>query len=106
MENLDTQVGETCENVGNEANLDVDSDENSMIYTPQVLNELRPKKGQQYDTIDDVTFYNAYAKAAGFSVRAWTTQKERESGEIRRKEYVCFKQGKSSRITEVRNKRR
>ncbi|XP_020272151.1 protein FAR1-RELATED SEQUENCE 5-like [Asparagus officinalis] len=81
--------------------------DDSSIYTPQVSDELRPQKGQEFDTINDVvTFYNAYAKAAGFSVRAWTTQKEPGSGEIRRKEYVCFKQGKSSRIADVGNKRR
>ncbi|XP_020254119.1 protein FAR-RED IMPAIRED RESPONSE 1-like [Asparagus officinalis] len=69
MENLDTEA--------NELNLDDDSS----IYTPQVSDELRPKKGQEFNTIDDVvTFYNAYAKAAGFSVRAWTTQKEPGSG--------------------------
>ncbi|XP_020270737.1 protein FAR1-RELATED SEQUENCE 5-like [Asparagus officinalis] len=95
MENLDTEA--------NELNLDDDIS----TYTPQVSDELRPKKGQEFNTIDDVvTFYNAYAKAAGFSVRAWTTQKEPGSGEIRRKEYVCFKQGKSSRIADVGNKRR
>ena len=107
MENLDTEVGGSCENLENEANLEVDSDENSMIYTPQVSDELKPKKGQQFEIIDDVvTLYNAYAKAAGFSVRDWTTKKEPGSDEIRRKEYVCFKQGKSSRITEVGKKRR
>ncbi|XP_020242049.1 protein FAR1-RELATED SEQUENCE 5-like [Asparagus officinalis] len=95
MENLDTEA--------NELNLDDDSS----IYTPQVSDELRPKKGQEFNTIDDVvTFYNAYAKAAEFSVRAWTTQKEPGSGEIRRKEYVCFKQRKSPRIADVGNKRR
>ncbi|XP_020246343.1 protein FAR1-RELATED SEQUENCE 5-like [Asparagus officinalis] len=81
--------------------------DDSSIYTPQVSDELRPKKGQEFDTIDDVvTFYNTYAKTAGFSVRAWTTQKEPGSGAIKRKEYVCFKQGKSSRIADVENKRR
>ena len=41
MENLDTELGRSCENLDTEANLDVDSDENSMIYTPQV-NLLAP----------------------------------------------------------------
>ena len=51
-------------------------------------------------------FYNAYAKAVGFSVCAWTIQREPDCDEIRRKEYVCLKQEKSSRIAEVGKKRR
>ncbi|KAM7507111.1 hypothetical protein LguiA_017564 [Lonicera macranthoides] len=106
MENLDTEVGRS-KNLDNEGNLELDSNEDNLTYTPQVSDELRPKKGQQFETIDDVmSFYNAYAKAAGFSVHAWTTKKEPGSDEIRRKEYVCYKQGKSSRIAEVGNKRR
>ncbi|KAM7514362.1 hypothetical protein LguiA_003945 [Lonicera macranthoides] len=91
MENLDTEVGRN-EILDNEGNLELDSNEVNLTYTPQVLDKLRPKKGQQFGTIDDVvSFYNAYAKAAGFSVRAWTTNKEPRSDEIRRKEYVCYK---------------
>ncbi|XP_020258876.1 protein FAR1-RELATED SEQUENCE 5-like [Asparagus officinalis] len=55
------------DNLGTEAN-EVNLDDDDLIYTPQVSDELRPKKGQEFDTIDDVvTFYNAYAKVAGFS---------------------------------------
>ncbi|XP_020244768.1 protein FAR1-RELATED SEQUENCE 5-like [Asparagus officinalis] len=93
------------DNLGTEAN-EVNLDDDDLIYTPQVSDELRPKKGQEFDTIDDVlTFYNAYAKATGFSVRSWTTQKEPGSCEIR-KEYVCFKKGKSLKIADVGKKRR
>ena len=53
-----------------------------------------------------MTFYNAYAKAAGFSVRSWTTKRDSETNEVRRKEYVCFKQGRSSIIVNVGRKRR
>ena len=84
---MDTEVSGSCENLDKSTNLEMDSDENNLMYTPQVSDELRPKKGQQFDTIDDVvTFYNAYAKAVGFSVRAWTTKKEQGSDEIRRNE--------------------
>ncbi|XP_020270512.1 protein FAR1-RELATED SEQUENCE 5-like [Asparagus officinalis] len=100
---VEGEGGRGREGAANEVNLDDDD----LIYTPQVSDELRPKKGQEFNTIDDVvTFYNAYAKAAGFSIRSWTTQKEPGSGEIRRKEYVCFKQGKSLRIADVGKKRR
>ena len=60
----------SCKNLDNEANLEVNLDEKSLIYNPQISYELRQKNGQQFNTIDDVTFYNVYAKAAGFSVRA------------------------------------
>ena len=46
MENLDNEVGASCENLDNEANLEVDLNEDSSIYTPQVSDELRPEKGQ------------------------------------------------------------
>ncbi|KAM7527642.1 hypothetical protein LguiB_031052 [Lonicera macranthoides] len=72
MENLSKEVGRS-ENLDNEGNLELDSNEDNLTYTPQVSDELRRKKGQQFETIDEVvTFYNAYARAAGFSVRACT----------------------------------
>ena len=85
MENLDDAFGEGCvnSNLGEDNNLNETCGSNSGMYNPQVSDELKPKKGQQFDTLDDViTFYNAYAKASGFSVRSWSTKKEPESDEI------------------------
>ena len=105
MENLDNEAGGSCERLDKEANLELDSDD--LIYTPQVSDELKPKKGQEFETLDDVViFYNTYAKAGGFSIRSWTTKKEPKSNEIKMKEYCCFKQGSSPRIVDVGNKRR
>ncbi|KAI8568290.1 hypothetical protein RHMOL_Rhmol02G0186700 [Rhododendron molle] len=48
---------------------------------------------QQFDNLDDVfKFYNNYAKQVGFSVRIHSSKVK--DGEIIRKEYVCYKQGK------------
>ncbi|KAI8559418.1 hypothetical protein RHMOL_Rhmol04G0172300 [Rhododendron molle] len=52
-----------------------------------------PKMEQQFDNLDDVfNFYNNYAKQVGFSVRIHSSKVK--DGEIIRKEYVCYKQGK------------
>ncbi|KAI8568306.1 hypothetical protein RHMOL_Rhmol02G0188100 [Rhododendron molle] len=52
-----------------------------------------PKMEQQFDNLDDVfKFYNNYAKQVGFSVRIHSSKVK--DGEIIRKEYVCYKQGK------------
>jgi len=52
MENLDDEFWEGCGNsnfaVNN--NLNENCGSNSGIYNPQVSNELKPKKGQQFDT--------------------------------------------------------
>lgn len=84
MENLDNEIRRSNENtdfiVDNESNLEFDLDENgdssSKLYNPQVSDEIKPKKGQEFETLDDVLkFYNSYAKAAGFSVRSVTEKK-------------------------------
>lgn len=56
--------------------LDENGDSSSKLYNPQVSDEIKPKKGQEFETLDDVLkFYNSYAKAAGFSVRSVTEKK-------------------------------
>lgn len=47
MENLDTEVRGSCQNLDKEANLELDSNENNLIYTHQVSDELRQKKRQE-----------------------------------------------------------
>ncbi|PIA31354.1 hypothetical protein AQUCO_05000023v1 [Aquilegia coerulea] len=73
---------------------------------PQVPNDLKPMRGQEFSSLDEVLeFYNAYAKHAGFSVRKWA-EKKNKNKEIIRKEYVCFKEGKCSIVEEVEKSRR
>ena len=79
----------------------------SSSYIPQVKPEYKPKLDQEFALIDDVhEFYNQYAKEAGFSVRSNTTRKNKDTDEIVRKEYVCSKEGMSSKGVASENKRR
>lgn len=69
------------------------SSSNDFNYVPQVRVELVPKIGQEFDSLVEAhNFYNEYARAAGFSIRMWSTKKNM-SNEIIRKEFVCYKQG-------------
>ncbi|KAM7526439.1 hypothetical protein LguiA_016341 [Lonicera macranthoides] len=71
MENLENEVRSSNEStdfvIDDKSNLEFDLNENgensSKLYNPQVLDEITPKKGQEFETLDDVLkFYNAYAK--------------------------------------------
>ncbi|GAB2281629.1 hypothetical protein Dimus_016203 [Dionaea muscipula] len=63
------------------------------IFIASVKHDCIPYLNQQFDSLDDVqTFYNNYAKEAGFGTRSSSSRKNRKY-EIVRKEYRCFKQG-------------
>ena len=56
------------------------------VYNPQVLDEVKPRIGQEFATLHDVQkFYNSYAKAAGFSIQNWSVRKSKLTNEIMRK---------------------
>ncbi|XP_015389930.2 protein FAR1-RELATED SEQUENCE 5-like [Citrus sinensis] len=64
-----------------------------------------PRLGQEFVLLDDVhEFYNEYAKKVGFSVRINSSRKSHR-GEIVRKEYVCSKEGATTKEV-VEKKRR
>ncbi|KAM5581168.1 hypothetical protein ABKV19_010407 [Rosa sericea] len=70
--------------------------EDDQVYIPQVKAELMPKLHQEFETIDEVaTFYNRYAKEAGFSIRSHSSATNKDNTQLMRKEYVCYKQGTS-----------
>ena len=76
-------------------------------YNPQVSDEIKPIKGREFRTLDDVQdFYNAYAKEAGFGIRNHSLKKRKGTEEIIKKEFVCFRQGKTERFADVNSKRR
>ncbi|TXG54219.1 hypothetical protein EZV62_019475 [Acer yangbiense] len=76
-------------------------------YLPQVKPDCKPTLGQEFASIDDVqAFYNNYAKEAGFSTRINSSKKDKETNEIYRKEYVCSKEGSTSKGVRSETKRR
>ncbi|CAL9011729.1 unnamed protein product [Prunus brigantina] len=69
------------------------------IFYPQVIGELTPFQGRQFETLEEVyDFYNQYAREAGFSVQSYSSKKSKD-GEVIRKEYVCNKEGSWSTET-------
>ncbi|GAY69297.1 hypothetical protein CUMW_270850 [Citrus unshiu] len=66
------------------------------LYVPEVALDRKPHKRQEFDTLDDAyEFYNKYAKEGGFSIRINSSKICKESNDIIRKEYVCFKEGQA-----------
>ncbi|XP_038683058.1 protein FAR1-RELATED SEQUENCE 5-like [Tripterygium wilfordii] len=69
------------------------SSSNELAYVPQVVFEKIPKIGQVFESLDESQkYYNEYARLAGFSVRNYSS-KRNKCNEIIRKEFVCFKEG-------------
>ena len=65
-----------------------------------------PRLGQEFVLLDDVhEFYNEYAKKASFSVRINSSRKS-HTGEIVRKEYVCSKEGATTKEVVEKKRRR
>ncbi|KAM5584824.1 hypothetical protein ABKV19_004268 [Rosa sericea] len=74
------------------------SEENvsTSAFYPQVRNELKPFKGQQFKTWEEAhVFYTKYASAAGFVVRIGSSKRSRATNEFIRKEFFCNRQGNS-----------
>ncbi|XP_038707299.1 protein FAR1-RELATED SEQUENCE 5-like [Tripterygium wilfordii] len=84
------------------------SSSNDGNYVPQVRFEQIPQIGQEFESLDEAhNFYNEYAREAGFSTRLWSTKKN-NSGEIIRREMVCYKQSsrKKVELNNVRTRKR
>ena len=68
------------------------------VYILQVSDNLKPKVGQKFQSIDEAfEFYINYAKEAGFSVRSNSSKRCKGTNEVIRKEFVCYKEGESSK---------
>lgn len=79
----------------------------TLSYFPQVNHDRKPKIGQEFKSLEDAhNFYNNYAKEAGFSVRIHSSKRSRDTNEIIRKEYVCYKEGVKGAKTCMEKKRR
>ncbi|KAH9679171.1 protein FAR1-related sequence [Citrus sinensis] len=91
----------TAQNVAGQSNCE------DSLCVPEVALDRKPHKGQEFDTLDDAyEFYNKYAKEGGFSIRINSSKICKESNDIIRKEYVCFKEGQARQSKVVNCKRR
>ncbi|KAL6211603.1 hypothetical protein ACLB2K_016826 [Fragaria x ananassa] len=66
------------------------------VFYPQVSNELKPFKGQEFKTWEEAhVFYTKYASAAGFVIGS--SRRSRKTNEFIRKEFFCNRQGNGPR---------
>nr|XP_048326722.1 protein FAR1-RELATED SEQUENCE 5-like [Ziziphus jujuba var. spinosa] len=66
------------------------------VYIPQVVENYKPKVGQEFESIDGAhEFYIKYAKEAGFSIHSNSTKTCKGTNEVVMKEFVFFKEGVS-----------
>ncbi|KAL2460901.1 Protein FAR1-RELATED SEQUENCE 6 [Abeliophyllum distichum] len=66
------------------------------VFIPQVTFSRIPKIGQEFESHEEAyNFYNEYAREAGFSARIANSKKNKETGEIYWKLFVCSKEGKT-----------
>ncbi|XP_074583474.1 protein FAR1-RELATED SEQUENCE 5-like [Curcuma longa] len=71
-----------------------ENDSNDHIYIPQVTDDRKPKIGMEFTSLEETfSFYNQYAREAGFSARINSSKKNKMTNEVVWKTFVCFKQG-------------
>ncbi|XP_074568528.1 protein FAR1-RELATED SEQUENCE 5-like [Curcuma longa] len=64
------------------------------LYIPQVIDDRKPKIGMEFTSLEEAfSYYNQYARQAGFSVRISSSKRNKMTNEIVWKRFVCFKQG-------------
>lgn len=62
--------------------------------------------GREFESLEEVyTFYNNYAKEAGFSVRKEKSVYSKNSKQIRMKYFVCSKEGRTKAVMSNEKKR-
>ncbi|XP_073130821.1 protein FAR1-RELATED SEQUENCE 5-like [Henckelia pumila] len=69
------------------------------LYIPQVVDDRKPEIGMKFASIKEAfSFYNQYAREAGFSARISTSKKNKMSTEVVWKQFVCSKEGHRDEI--------
>ncbi|XP_073121347.1 protein FAR1-RELATED SEQUENCE 5-like [Henckelia pumila] len=64
------------------------------LYDPQVSDDRKPKIGMKFISVEYAfSFYNQYAREAGFSARISNSKKNKMTNEVVWKQFVCFKEG-------------
>ncbi|XP_073133440.1 uncharacterized protein [Henckelia pumila] len=65
-------------------------------YTIPKYLKTKPKIGMKFTSIDDAfSFYNQYARQAGFSARISNSKKHKRTNEVVWKQFACFKEGRT-----------
>ncbi|XP_042458601.1 protein FAR1-RELATED SEQUENCE 5-like [Zingiber officinale] len=69
------------------------------LYIPQVTDNQKPKIGMKFSSLEEAySFYNQYAREAGFSVRINNSKKNKMTNEVVWKKFVCFKEGHTDQM--------
>lgn len=69
------------------------------LFIPQVADDRKPKIGMEFESLDDAfSFYNQYAREAGFSARISNSKNNKMTNEVVWKKFVCFKEGHTDEI--------
>ncbi|KAH6795250.1 hypothetical protein C2S52_005727 [Perilla frutescens var. hirtella] len=77
---------------------------NDQPYIPEVADDRKPKIQMKFASVEDAfSFYNQYAREAGFGTRIGNSKKNKASNEIVWKQFVCCKEG---RTDETRSNKR
>ncbi|XP_075475837.1 protein FAR1-RELATED SEQUENCE 5-like [Primulina tabacum] len=68
-------------------------------YIPQVRDNQKPNIGMKFESLEDAfSFYNQYAREAGFSARISNIKRSKKTNEVIWKKFVCFKKGHTDEI--------
>lgn len=72
-------------------------------FIPQVADERKPKIGMKFSSVDEAfSFYNQYAREAGFSARIGNSKKNKTTNEVFWKQFVCFKEGHTDEARSIK----
>ncbi|CAH9103274.1 unnamed protein product [Cuscuta epithymum] len=63
-------------------------------WIPTCDEELKPKEGMLFETLNECEkFYKTYAHHVGFSVRKYSSEKKKKTGELKYEYFLYSKQG-------------
>ncbi|KAG2666810.1 hypothetical protein I3760_15G082400 [Carya illinoinensis] len=82
------------ENVEEECDVDVDVEERGNVISSSNSGPLEPFIGMKFDDVEDAqTFYKAYARRRGFSMRTNHSRLSKEEKKLIAVDYVCSREG-------------
>ncbi|XP_073053593.1 uncharacterized protein [Primulina eburnea] len=74
------------------------------LFIPQVADDRKPKIGMKFASLDDAfSYYNQYAREAGFSARMSNSKKQKMTNEVVWKKFVCFKEGHTDELRRMKH---